>query len=64
MDKATRNQIQPATQEARRLLEQEFREQLEGTFDVLLDGTIASQHGTHREAIQGRITFDDFEACC
>jgi len=47
MDKETRNHIQRATQAARGLLEREYREQLEGTFDVLLDGTIAEQSGSH-----------------
>ena len=47
MDKDTRNHIQRATQAARGLLEQAFREQLEGTFDILLDGTIAERPGKH-----------------
>lgn len=47
MDKATRNNIQRATQQARRLLEEEFREQLEGTYDILLDGTMADVPGSH-----------------
>lgn len=47
MDKAVRGTIQQATQKARRLLEVEFREQLEGTFDILIDGTIADEPGKH-----------------
>ena len=39
MDKTTRNHIQRATQAARGLLQEAFREQLEGTYDILLDGT-------------------------
>ncbi len=55
MDKATRNNIQRTTQQARRLLEDEFREQLEGTFDILLDGTIAAEAGPHLSEAQ-RVT--------
>ncbi len=47
MDKSTRNSIQRATQAGRTLLERAFSEQLEGTFDILLDGTIAEQAGGH-----------------
>jgi hypothetical protein len=47
MDKETRNRIQRATQAARALLEREYSEQLEGTFDIRLDGTIASEPGSH-----------------
>ena len=47
MDKATRNHIQRATQAGRTLLERTFSDQLEGTFDILLDGTIAEQAGSH-----------------
>ncbi len=52
MDKPIRNRIQKATQEARRLLEQEYAEQLEGTYDILLDGTIAAEPGGHLDAGQ------------
>src|SRR5690606_9487572 len=59
MDKDTRNAIERATQRARKLLEEEFAAQLEGTFDVLMDGTVASTPGAHlsaRRAFQrGRI---------
>jgi hypothetical protein len=53
MDKPTRNLIQSATQDARRLLEQEFREQLQGTFDIIPDtGAIAPKPGAHLDARQ------------
>ena len=52
MDKSTRNNIQRATQRARKLLEDAYREQLEGTFDILLDGTVAPHPGTHLSAAQ------------
>ena len=52
MDKDTRNSIQRATQSARALLERAFSEQLEGTFDILLDGTISQQAGGHLSARQ------------
>jgi hypothetical protein len=41
MDKETRNRIERATQAARGLLEQDFADQLEGVFDIRLDGTLA-----------------------
>jgi len=47
MDKPTRNLIQKATQDARRLLESEFSEQLEGIFDILPNGRIAPEPGEH-----------------
>jgi len=51
MDKESRNLIQRATQDARRLLEREYREQLEGLYDVLPDtGEIAKAPGTHLDA--------------
>lgn len=52
MEKETRNILQRATQEARRLLEDEYREQLEGTFDILLDGTMGQEAGPHLDAVQ------------
>lgn len=52
MDKEVRNILQRATQDARRLLEDEYREQLEGTFDILLDGTIGKESGSHLDAVQ------------
>lgn len=47
MDQAIRNQLQRATQDARQLLEAEFVEQLEGTYDILPDGTIHDKPGAH-----------------
>ena len=47
MDRETRNKIQRATQDARRLLEAEYAEQLEGTYDILPDGSIAPEPGGH-----------------
>ncbi len=47
MDKDTRNAIERATQKARRLLELDFSEQLDGVFDVRADGRIASKGGAH-----------------
>src|SRR3984893_8819924 len=52
MDKATRNTIERATQQARKLLDQDFSSQLEGTFDVLRSGVIASRGGAHLSAPQ------------
>src|SRR6266849_6482562 len=52
MDKATRNTIERATQQARKLLEDDFSSQLEGTFDVLRSGVIASRGGAHLSAFQ------------
>jgi hypothetical protein len=47
MDKDTRNRIERATQQARKLLEVDFVEQLEGTFDVLRSGEIPKDAGAH-----------------
>lgn len=52
MDKDTRNRIQRATQAARTLLEQEYAEQLEGMFDIRLNGTIAAEPGDHLDGTQ------------
>jgi hypothetical protein len=52
MDKDTRNAIQRSTQNARALLERELGEQLEGTYDIRLDGTIASEPGGHLDDAQ------------
>lgn len=40
MEKSTRNAIERATQKARKLLEAEFADQLEGTFDILREGHV------------------------
>ena len=47
MDDKLRNKLQNATQDARSLLEHEFAEQLEGTYDILSDGTIQPKPGKH-----------------
>src|SRR3954447_7328745 len=47
MDKDTRNAIQRATQSARALLEHEVGQQLEGIYDIRLDGTIPDEPGAH-----------------
>ncbi len=52
MNKDTRNRLQRATQAARALIEGEYGEQLEGTFDLRLDGTIPSEPGDHLDAHQ------------
>jgi hypothetical protein len=52
MDKETRNRIERATQSARGLLEQDFADQLEGVFDIRLDGTLATEPGSHLDAAQ------------
>ena len=52
MDRDTRNLLQRATQAARRLLEEEYQQQLEGTFDILINGTIAAEPGAHLDARQ------------
>ena len=52
MDKETRNKIQTATQQARSLLEREFSEQLEGVFDIRMDGSINDAPGEHLDQSQ------------
>lgn len=52
MDRTTRSAIERATQKARHLLEDEFEAQLEGTFDILHDGSMADQGGPHLTARQ------------
>ena len=52
MDKETRRRIQRATQAAREVLEHEYAEQLEGVFDVRLDGTVAAEPGEHLDTAQ------------
>jgi hypothetical protein len=47
MDKATRNAIERATQQARKLIDDDFSSQLEGTFDVLRSGVIPPKGGAH-----------------
>jgi hypothetical protein len=52
MEKETRNAIERATQRARKLLEEDFASQLEGTFDVLRSGAVAARGGDHLTAPQ------------
>ena len=52
MDKATRNAIERATQQARKLLDEDFSSQLEGAFDVLRTGVVAPKGGVHLSARQ------------
>jgi hypothetical protein len=52
MDKDTRNAIQRATQSARALLEREVGQQLEGVYDIRLNGTIPAQPGSHLDDTQ------------
>lgn len=61
MDKPTRNLIQSATQRARRLLEDEFGQQLEGDYDILPDGTVLPQPGPHLDA-HGRLVREKLTA--
>lgn len=52
MDKDTRNAIERATQQARKLLEEDFAAQLEGDFDVHKSGVVAAEAGGHLSARQ------------
>ena len=52
MDRDIRNFIQRATQTARQLVEHEYAEQLEGVFDICLDGTVAAEPGDHLDTTQ------------
>jgi hypothetical protein len=52
MDKDTRNRIERATQAARGLLEQDFADQLEGVFDIRLDGSLPTAPGSHLDAAE------------
>jgi hypothetical protein len=47
MEKETRNAIQTATQKARRILEADFAGQLEGLYDIMLDGRFGVTGGAH-----------------
>jgi len=55
MEKETRSAIESATQKARRLLEADFQEQLDGVFDVRVDGRVAEEPGAHLDAGQRRL---------
>jgi hypothetical protein len=47
VDKASRNAIERATQQGRKLLDEDFSLQLEGTFDILRSGVMISRGGAH-----------------
>ena len=55
MDKDARNRLQAATQAARGLLEQDYGEQLEGSFDIRRDGAVAVEPGVHLDARQRHV---------
>lgn len=50
MEQETRNKLQRVTQQVRRLLESDFAEQLEGTYDILPNGKILAEPGKHLDA--------------
>ncbi len=62
MDQSTRNSLQRATQDARRLLEAEFAAQSERTFDILPDGRILPEPGAHLDDRQRLIRREVVEA--
>ncbi len=53
MEQEIRNRLQKATQQLRALLEQDFADQLEGSFDILPDGRILPEAGKHLD-LHGR----------
>ncbi len=55
MERETRSAIEAATQRARRLLVDDFREQLDGTFDVRIDGRVGETPGAHLTPMQRSI---------
>ena len=61
MEKETRQRLERLTQQARRLLEQEFREQLEGRYDILMDGGIPLAPGAHLSPHE-RVTWEKLVA--
>lgn len=52
MEKETRSYISRATQKARSLLEQDYAEQLEGQFDIGINGEISPEAGEHLDERQ------------
>jgi len=52
MDQPTRTRIEQATQKARKLLQEEFSKQLEGTFDILPSGDIPQTPGAHLTPVE------------
>jgi len=61
VEKAIRQRLERLTQQARRLLDQEFREQIEGRYDILLDGRIPLAPGAHLSARE-RVVWDKLVA--
>jgi hypothetical protein len=61
VEKEIRQRLERLTQQARRLLEQELREQLEGRFDILLDGRIPLAPGPHLSSAE-RIVWEKLVA--
>jgi hypothetical protein len=59
VEKETRNTIERATQRVRSILENDFAEQLQGAFDVMPDGRVGEQPGSHltgaQRALRARI---------
>lgn len=55
MEKDTRDSLLSAVQAARTLLEEEFAEQLEGTFDVHPNGRVADEAGEHLTPAEGLV---------
>ena len=55
MEKDTRNAIETATQKGRRLLEADFQDQLDGIFDVRIDGRVGAEPGAHLDDGQRRV---------
>ncbi|MER8650968.1 DNA methyltransferase [Mesorhizobium sp. M0586] len=47
MEKETRSAIERATQRARLILEADFAEQLQGDYDVMVDGRVGERPGVH-----------------
>lgn len=52
MEREIRQRLERLTQRARALLEQEYREQLEGRYDILLDGRIPLAPGAHLSSLE------------
>lgn len=59
MEKETRSDIERATQRARLILEADFAEQLQGDYDVMIDGRVGENAGVHltgrQKALRARI---------
>src|SRR5690242_21366686 len=56
VDKDIRNAIERATQRSRKLLEEDFAEQLGGTYDVLRSGSVAPKRSEeHTSELQSHV---------